>query len=93
MLDDTLYDFISQRKYLIWYVRDLRALNETSVVEHTLNYGSWDDVQELIKIFGMTKTAHIFRRQMATGRQKGNYYPETAHYFDLYFNKYAPHAR
>ena len=93
MLDDALTDFISRRRHLIWYVRDLRALSESSVVEHTLNYGDWDDVQELIRILGMEQTARLFRKQMVTGRQKGNYHPETAHYFALYFNKYAPHAR
>ncbi len=39
MLSDSLYDFISERKHLIWYVKDYRALNEEAVVEATLNYG------------------------------------------------------
>ncbi|MDO8522103.1 MAG: hypothetical protein Q7S08_02330 [bacterium] len=90
MLSDSLYDFISGRKHLIWYVKDYRALNEEAVVEATLNYGNWDDVQKLIRILGMEKVAQIFRKQMVTGRQRGNYYPETAHYFTLYFNKYVP---
>ncbi|MDO8561254.1 MAG: hypothetical protein Q7S05_00300 [bacterium] len=88
MLSDSLYDFISGRKYLIWYVKDYRALNEEAIVEATLNYGNWDDFQKLIRILGIEKVAQIFRKQMVTGRQRGNYYPETAHYFTLYFNKY-----
>ncbi|KKW37278.1 MAG: hypothetical protein UY86_C0012G0005 [Candidatus Adlerbacteria bacterium GW2011_GWB1_54_7] len=92
MLDDVLYDFISARKYFIWWVKDLRALDAESVVEATLNQGNWNDVQELIKIIGIERAAQIFRKQMATGRQRGNYYPETAHYFTLYFDKYASHA-
>lgn len=89
MLNDELYDFISRRKHLIWYVRDYRALNEEAVVEATLNYGNWDDVQELFRILGIEKAALIFRKQMVTGRQKGNYYPEVIRYFNLYFNKHA----
>ena len=93
MLRDTLYDFIKKRKGLIWYVKDYRALNEEAVVEAVLNYGNWDDVQELIRILGIGRMAQIFRKQMVTGRQRGNYYPDVAHYFMLYFNKYAPHAQ
>lgn len=93
MLSDSLYDFIRERKHFIWYVKEYRALNEESVVEATLNYGDWDDVQELIRILGMECVAQIFRKQMVTGRQRGNYYPETAHYFNLYFDKYAIHAQ
>ena len=90
MLNDALYDFISKRKHLIWYVKDYRALNEEAIVEATLNYGNWDDVQKLIKILGMEKAAHIFRKQ--ANRPRKNYRPEVLHYFSLYFNKYAAHA-
>lgn len=92
MLNDPLYNFVSERKHLIWYVKDYRALNEEAVVEATLNYGDWNDVQKLIEIIGMEKVAKIFRKQMITGRQRGNYYPDVANYFNLYFNKYASHA-
>lgn len=88
MLSDALFDFMSARKHLIWYVKDLRGLNPESVVEHTLNYGTWDDVQELFRIMGIEKAARIFRKQMVTGRQKGNYYPENAAYFARYFDKH-----
>ncbi len=88
MLDDALYDFISTRKHFIWWVKDLRALDAESIVEATLNQGNWNDVQELIKIIGIERAAQIFRKQMITGRQRGNYYPDIAHYFTLYFNKY-----
>lgn len=87
---DDIHDFIEARKYLVWYVKDHRALNEEAIVEATLNYGNWRDVQELIRILGIERTAQIFRKQMVTGRQRGNYYPETAHYFDLYFARHAP---
>jgi hypothetical protein len=92
MLDDAVYDFITARKHLIWYVKDYRGLNEEAVVEATLNYGNWKDFQTLLRILGIERVAEIFRKQMITRRQRGNYRPETANYFQLYFNKYVPHG-
>ena len=90
MLSDPLYDFISERKHLIWYVKDYRALNEEAIVEATLNYGNWDDVQRVIGILGIKRVAEIFRKQVS--RPRKNYRPEVSHYFNLYFDKYATHA-
>ena len=90
MLSDPLYDFITERKHLIWYVKDYRALNEEAIVEATLNYGNWRDFQTLAGILGIERVAEIFRKQMVTGRQKGNYHPKTRHYFSLYFTRHAP---
>ena len=87
MLNDSLYDFISERKHLIWYVKDYRALSEESIVEATLNYGDWNDVQKIIRILGIERVAEIFRKQI--GRPRKNYRPEVLNYFSLYFNKYA----
>ena len=90
-----IHQFIQQRPYLVWYVdrKKLCQLNEESIVEHVLNYGNWEDVQEMIKILGMRKTAEIFRRKSTPdkfGRQ--NYHSLVKNYFQLYFNKYATHA-
>ena len=87
MLNDALYDFMSRRKQLIWYVKDLRALDERSVVEHVLNYGNWRDFQKLISILGIKKIAEIFREQVA--RKRKNYRKEVVNYFRLYFDKHA----
>lgn len=87
----TIHEFIKERPYLVWYVKDLDNLDEDSIVEHTLNYGDWDDVQKMIKILGMEKCAEIFRNKSAGdkfGRQ--NYRPEIKNYFNLYFNKHTP---
>ncbi len=75
----------------MWYVKDLDGLNEESIVEHVLNYGNWDDVQEMIKILGIKKTAEIFRdksKPSKVGRQ--NYRPEIIRYFNMYFDKHIP---
>ena len=43
-------DIIKNKPYLAWYVKDPARLSEESVLEHVLNYGNWDDVQQFIKI-------------------------------------------
>lgn len=84
----TIQQFIKKRPHLVWYVakKNLGKLNEQSIVEHVLNYGDWDDVQELIKILGLKKTAQIFRKHSKGdkfGRQ--NYTVMTKAYFIKYF--------
>lgn len=83
----TIKEFIKQRPYLIWYVKDFDKLNDESIVEHTLNYGNWDDVQKLIQILGIKKTAEIFNKQI--NQRRINYDAKILNYFKLYFSKYA----
>lgn len=90
MATGELKEFIAKRPHLIWYSKDYDALSEESIVEHTLNYGDWDDFKELMRILGIQRAADIFRKQMIAGRQQGNYYPEVRRYFKLYFDKHAP---
>jgi len=83
----TIQDFIKQRPYLVWYVKEPGRLNDESIVEHTLNYGDWDDVQKLIKILGIKKTSEIFNKQIS--QRRVNYDAKILNYFKLYFSKYA----
>ncbi len=80
-------NFIKKRPYLIWYVKDVKQLSDESIMEHTLNYGDWDDVQKLIAIMGIKKMARIFEKQ--TNRKRINYDNKIKNYFDLYFKQYA----
>ena len=82
----SIKEFIKKRPYLIWYVKDYDSLSTEAIVEATLNYGSWDDVQKMLKIVGLKEAAEIFRKQ--TGGLRTNYDKETKNYFSLYFNKY-----
>ncbi|MBU0646833.1 hypothetical protein KKC67_02745 [Patescibacteria group bacterium] len=85
----TIHQFIKKRPYLVWYVKDLNKLSEESIVEHVLNYGDWDDVQKMIKILGIKKTAKIFRTKAKPSKMhRQNYADITKHFFTLYFNKY-----
>lgn len=85
-----IQNFMKKRKYLVWYVKDVTKLSDESIVEAVLNYGDWDDVQEMIKIMGIKKVARIFRAKSKPGKWgRTNYRPEIKNYFKLYFNKYA----
>lgn len=82
-----LNDFIKARPHLVWYVSDLEHLSESSIVEHTLNYGNWQDVNELFALLGVEEVADVFAAQQRGARN--NYRPEIANYFQLYFSRYA----
>jgi len=89
----TINEFIKERPYLVWYVgkENLDKLNEESIVEHVLNYGNWDDVQKMIKILGLKKTAKIFREKSKPSKMgRQNYRSEIIRYFNMYFNKHIP---
>jgi hypothetical protein len=86
--NEALRDFIEKRKVLVWYVKNPRGLSEEAIVEAVLNYGNWEDVQELFRILSIQKVAAIFRQQIIMPRQRGNYYADVVNYFTLYFNKY-----
>ncbi|MBI4120606.1 MAG: hypothetical protein HY454_04040 [Parcubacteria group bacterium] len=78
--------FIKKRPYLIWYTKDFDSLSDEAVVEAVLNYGEWDDIQKLIRILGIKKTAQIFYKQ---ARQKrSNYRKKSRNFFALYFKRH-----
>ncbi|OIO49935.1 MAG: hypothetical protein CO042_02030 [Parcubacteria group bacterium CG_4_9_14_0_2_um_filter_41_8] len=82
--------FIKKRKYLIWWTKNHDKLSNESIVEATLNYGSWNDVQDLIKTLGIKKVARIFQKKSKPSKAKRqNYSQKTKQYFTRYFNKYA----
>ena len=80
-------DIIKEKPYLIWYTKNYAGLDDKAVVEAVLNYGDWNDVQRLIKILGVGKTARIFAKQISG--QRCNYDNKVKHYFKLYFDHYA----
>lgn len=82
-----IHEFARKRPHLFWYAKNLHKLSEEAIVEGVLNYGGWDDVQELIAILGLAKTAKIFRTK--TNLKRCNFKPQIKNYFKLYFNKYA----
>jgi len=90
MATGELREFIAKRPYMIWYSKDYDALSEESIVQATLNYGDWDDVQELIRIMGMDRVAETFYRDISISPQhRGNYREQVLNFFNLYFRRHA----
>ena len=83
----TINDFIKKRPCLVWYTKNYDGLSEEAIVEAVLNYGDWDDVQEMIKILGIKKVKKVFLKE--SQKTRCNYLPDIKNYFNLYFNKYA----
>ncbi len=82
-----LEKFIKDRKYLFWSTVNYQQISPAVVLEQTLNYGDFSDVQKLFKILGIKRAATIFRRQLQ--QQRSNYSPLVSNYFKLYFRRYA----
>lgn len=80
--------FIKKRPYLFWYIRNPQVVSDSALVEAVLNYGDFDDVKKLLRIIGFGKVRDIFLEQ--TKRRRCNYDPKIKHYFELFFNSYAP---
>ena len=81
-----LQRFIQKRPYLVWYTKP-EDVSKEAIVEAVLNYSDFDDIKKIIKILGIKKVAKIFRLQ--NRKKRTNYDSKIAHYFKLYFQKYA----
>jgi len=88
-MSEELKQYKNKHKNLFWYTPENEKLTVGNdlLVENILNYGTIDDVKDLIKIMGINPVSNIF--YSAKGRMKGNYYPEIYHFFDLVFSRYA----
>lgn len=82
----SIKDYLKKRPYLCWYVKDLSKLSDRSALEHTLNYGTMNDVRAIINLIGMEKCSKLFASLASAKRQ--NLRPATRNYFKLYFAKY-----
>lgn len=81
--------FIQKRSELFWYIRKGKKqdIPMMFLVETILIYGDVPDVKELFALIGVKKAAEIFFKQVNSKRN--NYPARTAHYFSLFFHRYA----
>jgi hypothetical protein len=89
-MTEELKQYIEKHQTLFWYTPENKreAISDSLLVENILNYGTLDDVRQLIKILGVNHVAEVFFA--AKDRDKLNYYPEIYHFFSHVFAKYAP---
>lgn len=77
---------IKNKPYLAWYIKDPNKLSDESVLEHVLNYGDWDDVQQFIKIKGFSETTKLFNKSL--NKKRSNYSSAIKSFFYRYFNNH-----
>ncbi len=62
-----------------------KNVGESVLVETIFNYGTLEDVRELIALLGLEHTAEIFY-QATENRSRKNYFPVVENFFKLYFD-------
>lgn len=85
----TRQDFIEKNKHLFWYIKPdkIQNISNDVLVEFIFNYGTWDDIKQLIQIIGYPELKRVFEN--ITGRKIGNYFVPAYHYLSLIVGKYA----
>jgi hypothetical protein len=86
---NSIENYIDKRKDLFWSVgaHQKHLISEKLLVETILNYGTMEDVRELIDVLGLHQTAAIFY-ETTENRTRKNYFPEVENYFKLYFDRH-----
>ena len=84
-----IQQLIRDRSELFWYIPEGKKteIPLELLVETMLIYSDVADIRRLINLLGIHEVANIFNRQIQSSRN--NYPQRTAHYFSLYFAKYA----
>ena len=93
MRDEAVKAYIRERGDLFWYSPDDKGetVSDELLVEHILNYGTMADVQELFRVMGLQRVAEVFFHSIGLSeRRRNNYFPATANFFTLLFNRYVP---
>ncbi len=85
----TRAEFIAKNASLFWYIKKeaIPNISNDVLVEFIFNYGTWDDVKELIKIIGFQELKRVY--EGVTDRKVGNYLPEMLDLMGRITHKYA----
>jgi hypothetical protein len=85
----TREEFIEKNKHLFWYIKPekIKDIGNEVLVEFILNYGTWEDVKELIKILGYPELKRVY--EGITDRKIGNYFPPVYNFLTLIVQKNA----
>jgi len=85
----TRESFIGKNAHLFWYIKKeaIPNISNEVLVEFIFNYGTLEDVKELIKIIGFQELKRVY--EGVTDRGVGNYIPEMLDLMSRITNKYA----
>jgi hypothetical protein len=87
MQKSRLQHLIQEDPGLVWYTGNKRRLSDSSIFEHVLNYGTWDQVQQSLALLGLKEASDLYAD--LKNRPRSNLKSRVRHYFDLYFDKHA----
>jgi hypothetical protein len=82
-------EFIAKNASLFWYIKKeaIPKIGNEVLVEFIFNYGTWEDVKELIQIIGYQELKKVY--DGITDRKIGNYLPEMLDLMGRITRKYA----
>ena len=82
-------EFITNNSHLFWYIKKeaIPNISNEVLVEFIFNYGTWQDVKDLIKIIGFQELKRVY--EDLTDRKVGNYLPEMLSLMGRISDKYA----
>lgn len=85
----TREEFITKNAHLFWYIKKeaIPKIGNEVLVEFIFNYGTWQDVKDLIKIIGYDELKRVY--EDITDRKIGNYIPEMLDLMGRITHKYA----
>lgn len=86
----TRVEFIAKNAHLFWYINKeaIPKIGNEVLVEFIFNYGTWQDIKDLIKIIGYLELKRVY--DDVTDRKIGNYLPEMLDLMGRITHKYAP---
>jgi hypothetical protein len=82
-------DFIHKNKHLFWYINPekLQDISNAVLVEFIFNYGTWEDVKELVELLGYDELRKVY--ESLDERQKGNYFGPAINFLSNLSLRYA----
>jgi hypothetical protein len=85
----TREEFITKNSHLFWYIKKeaIPNIGNEVLVEFIFNYGTLQDVKDLIKIIGYQELKRVY--EGITDRKIGNYIPEMLDLMGRITHKYA----
>jgi hypothetical protein len=85
----TRAEFIEKNAHLFWYIKKeaIPNIDNEILVEFIFNYGTWDDVKQLIQIIGHQELKAVY--EGVVDRKIGNYIPEMYNLLSRITKKYA----
>ncbi len=75
---------LEQNKAIFWDISNLHKLDRLAIEERFFQYGNWQNIQDMIEIYGMENLKADYR--VLRIKKRSPLSKKTLHFFDLYFH-------